>query len=222
MKMVHPLFVNAIDIGAGMVNLLVIEDKKYYLRFINDLYNQINFNDTSFVFSEGDNNIDAGKCLNLILDIFALTVNNRKAITKIYSELAAEAQESEYYMKTQELLAKIAEYMAEILPSQKNALTFNEKLDISSIFKLTEVKFVEERDSILEKIIDYMEVMTNYCGIKCFFFVNLKSFFDENQLNLFYKDVIYRKYMVVLLENTCAFYNEMERRVVLDSDLCEI
>ena len=64
--------------------------------------------------------------------------------------------------------------------------------------------------------------MTNYCGIKCFFFVNLKRFFDENQLNSFYRDVIYRKYMVVLLENTCAFYNEMERRVVLDCDLCEI
>ena len=74
-------------------------------------------------------------------------------------------------------------------------------------------------------MIDYMEVMTEYCNIECFAFVNLKSYMLETELKNFYRDVLYKRFKVILLESRIdsEIYElkDLENILILDKDLCE-
>ena len=161
----------------------------------------------------------------MVVDIFSLTVNQKKVVTKLHNKLITVAREAEYYLPTNELLTNINIYLNQIIKSEDLSLTYNETFDMAGIFKIADVKFSEEKNCLPEKLLDYMEVMTDYCGIKCFVFVNLKSYIAPAVLKDFYKNLLYQKFRVLLLENKLdddKALRNFEKILILDKDLCEI
>ena len=54
-------------------------------------------------------------------------------------------------------------------------------------------------------------------------FINLKTFLSKEEVEELYKECFYRKINIILFENydnNCIIENE--KRIIIDSDLCEI
>lgn len=225
MILVHSVFINPIEIQNNKINIVVLESQQLFTKFIAEIFRQINEGTGSFLLSKGGKKLELAKSMDIVVDIFNLTVNQKKVINKLHSNLLITAQESEHYLATRELLTKINVYLDDIIQEQSLSLTYNEALDISGIFKIADIKFTEEIECLPEKLIDYMEVMTDYCNIECFVFVNLKSYMAEMELKDFYRDILYQGFKVILLEsridNESCELKEWENILILDKDLCE-
>lgn len=175
MILVHPLFIDPIEIENNKINIVIVEHQHLFTKFIAEIFTQINDGSGSFLLSQDGKKLDFSKNMDIVVDVFNLTVNQKKVINKLHSSLLTSAQESEHYLMTSELFTNINVYLDAIIQDQSLALTYNEALDIAGIFKAADVRFAEEQEYLSEKLIDYMEVMTEYCNIECFAFVNLKA-----------------------------------------------
>lgn len=225
MILVHPLFTDPIEIQNNKINIVILEHQHLFTKFIAEIFTQVNDGTGPFLLSQDGKKLDFSKNMDIVVDVFNLTVNQKKVINKLHSSLLITAQESEHYLTTSELLTNINVYLDEIIQDQSLALTYNEALDIAGIFKAADVRFAEEQEYLPEKLIDYMEVMTEYCNIECFAFVNLKSYMLETELKNFYRDVLYKRFKVILLESRIdsEIYElkDLENILILDKDLCE-
>ena len=64
--------------------------------------------------------------------------------------------------------------------------------------------------------------MADICDIKCFLFVNLKSYLNKDELLELYKHVYYKKINIMLLESTCRERLDNEVLHIVDEGLCRI
>jgi len=74
----------------------------------------------------------------------------------------------------------------------------------------------------IEKLIDYMSLVRDLEKEKLFVFVNMRSWFTEEELALFVNTVLAHKFHILLIDN-CEYPKlKQEKRFVIDRDLCEI
>lgn len=226
MKLVHPILEQHIKFEENIVNIICVENPKYLVKMILDIQSQVQgFDMGEFVLSE-NKLIDFKNNVELITDIFNLDFNSKKLTNKIHQILAENAVDEEFYLKSAEITSQIREYINELILDSSYDLTYNDKLDPPAIIKMAGIKASEEeQQSILERILKYVELNQELLGTKLFVFVNLKSFLDQEDLKDFYREILYRKINILLLEN-CYKYDiielEIERYFILDKDLCEI
>lgn len=71
-------------------------------------------------------------------------------------------------------------------------------------------------------VLDYMELVREFGRDKLFIFVNMRSFYSQNYMELFSETVIKKELKVLLVDNFAYQLIKNEKRVVIDNDLCEI
>lgn len=70
---------------------------------------------------------------------------------------------------------------------------------------------------------DYLEIVQEFLKPKCIIAMGLKQFFEKEELEEIYKFAIYQEIRLVLIENVMdAEIYELEEKVIIDGDLCEI
>ena len=68
-----------------------------------------------------------------------------------------------------------------------------------------------------------MRLDCDLLGKRLCVFVGLKSYFSEEELGFFYKDIIVEKFDILLLEGHQSSYKfDVEKMRIIDSDLCEL
>lgn len=78
-------------------------------------------------------------------------------------------------------------------------------------------------ENLLEKLIDYICVISEVFGKKVFVLVNIKSYFTKDELKLLYKKMFYEKIYLLLIENhDNNDIIEEERVTIIDKDMCVI
>ena len=82
--------------------------------------------------------------------------------------------------------------------------------------------FQEDYESLPEKIIDYMELITEYEKEKLFILYNLRSLISDRDTDLFIDTVLRHGYNVFMLESSEHTLLSGERRYIIDNSLCEI
>lgn len=223
MKLIHPKINYQIIFKENITNVIVIENPIMFRSFIEEFINQCSGEEGRFLLSENENEIDISKNVELIIDYFALEFNQKKILTKVYNYLRDLSQQENYYLKTNELQIKIFQYLEELASSSEYPLVHSAEVDIISIFKAAEIKLEINHETLLEKLINYINIMQEFCGIFCIVFVNLKSYLTEEELKQLYTHASYRKVHIILLEG--RLYNriaDLEKVFILDNDLCEI
>lgn len=222
MMLVHPHITEEIVFNENIINILVIENPPFFAEIISDIYNQTLRLPGRVVLSNDNTPIEIYKHMKLLTQIVPFDINERTLTSKFYSALKNIAVDEEYYYNTQEMIAKIKQYIFNLYDSFDYDLTIEDDIDISNLFKLFGLKFNEECLSISEKIIEHMLAVTEFEGEKIFVFVNLKSYIPEAELEALYKTAIHHKLKLLLIESTDRALLKHEKKLVIDNDLCEI
>lgn len=222
MRLVHEDLELPLLFQENKVNVLVVEHKAYFSRMIMDLKEQMEGGLGPFVLSKNNKILHLAKTAELIIDVFALDINSRKAISKLYEVLEQEAVKEENYLDSLALRTKIMAFVEQILQDQELPVVFDQDFGWNSIFKAMNIRFEEECESLVEGIVNYLEICSGALGIKLFVFVNLKSFLSREDLLALYKQLAYKKIFVLLLENSVGEKLPEEEILLLDEDLCEI
>ena len=221
MKITNPLIESPFITGDTSIPVLVIENKQFFRNLLSDICRQVDGFEGETVLSNNEKQIDFAKNAEIIDSYLTFTINRKNLLTKIVSSLEKEAVSESMYIKSAEIINNIEQYMISLCESFACDLEYS-KISIPNLLKMAGITIRDEYNSMLERIIDYMELVREFDRDKLFLFVNLKTYFSDEEILPFYETVIGHGFNVFLIESTMSDLIEYERRTIIDKDLCEI
>lgn len=223
MKLIHADLQNMIIFEENKVNLLIIENKKYYIKIIEEFVKQIEGNSGNFSLFSEQKELKISERVEIIKDIFNLEINNKKVTNKIYSELEELAFNSENLIETKQIESELLKYLYTLIEKYEYSLELQEEFDLKSLWKLFSITLSSSFSNKLEEIIEYIEIISKILKKDIFVLVNFHTFFEKSQLEELYKHCFYKKINLLLAENQKSdIILDIEKLFIIDNDLCEI
>lgn len=220
MKLAYPDLSVPIQFQHGYFSSLIIENPQLFYRLVDDLYWQCKGNDGAAVLSRNDSPIPIAGNLLLFTDFFSFEINQKNLLNKILSALEKQALSPEFYEKSQILLGEIEKLFHDLAFQNDIDLDFS-RLSISSMLKAAGTCIKEDYQTLAEKILVYMDLMTMYDLAEVFVMVNSRSLLDYKTLDSLMETCCKKEYKVLLIDNTAYPKLIREQRTVIDYDLCE-
>ena len=221
MKFVHPEINTVFDLENGKINTLIIENPSFFFRLLTDISTQINGGEGTSVLSVENSIVDFPHHAEILDGFISFELNRKTLLTKITSALEKEALSPEYYEDSMQCLQTVESFLNEVCFAFPCDIVFS-KLTVGSLIKSCSPELRDAHTGLADKIIDYFELVGEFDRKKTFFTVNLRSYINDNDYSLFAETVISHGYQVLMIENHEKERISNERRVIIDSDLCEI
>lgn len=220
MKLVNSKMGLEITFKENQVNVVVIERPEDMTYFIAELKKQCeNMAGECMLYEEDPLNIS--KYVQILIDYFSLDINDKKVISKIYNELKNNAQN--YIIEKNEINSKIIQLLDQLIRnSLYDNLSFELDFDWNNIFKIYNLRISNNFNSLIEKLIEYIKILSSLkiCSILCC--VNLKSYLSIEELRYLYEMASYYKISLLLIESHEYEKLSSESVLVFDKDRCVI
>ena len=222
MNLVTKYLENSLEIKSKTINTLVVEDTRYFSIFLKGLIESTEIESDEFELIEDYKTVDMTKYVEIIFDIFNLEANSANILKKMYSELEEDLNTQEVYTKKVELESIIANITDELIYRSRFSLKAG-GINYQNLFKAIEIEFDYEKNSVLERLIEYIKVTSELLKTKVYIIVNLDSFLSEEELVGLEKFLLYNDIKVLALQNTIRReVKPSENLRIVDKDLCEI
>lgn len=214
-------FDNIINLKLDGVNVVEIENKKYFYRFVNDLFSICNdgfADDITFFEEELEKNMN-GK-LKVFVDFFDFQFDSKKYINDV-SKYVNENIDDEDKNDLFNLYNRIIKVYKKLLNSVDLPLSVESEVSVDTITKFVKVNInskVELLDNLF-LLIDLEKVLkTNNLLI----FINLKQYLTRNELVELYKYAIYNNIQLLLVDSqSYGGTLEYEKKLIIDENLDE-
>lgn len=209
-----------IIIEEGSTVSLCIENQKLFRTVVEDIHLQMSGQGGLLVFSLNDALIKPQNKI-VIMDQFApFEINTKDIKNGLCTALEKEAMSEEHYNETMKLLTDIELYFDKLSNSNYNMVL--SKLNVNSIIKGLSPMLVEDYESPMEAMLDYMDHMTEFLGEKLFVAINLRSYFLDEELVGIVETIKAKGMRLFLLESLERDKIDGIKTLVIDNDLCQI
>lgn len=214
-------FDNIINLKLDGVNVVEIENKNYFYRFVNDLFSIYKdgfADDITFFEEELEKNMN-GK-LKVFVDFFDFQFDSKKYINDV-SKYVNENIDDEDKNNLVNLYNRIIKVYKKVLNSVDLPLSVESEVSVDTITKFVKVNInskVELLDNLF-LLIDLEKVLkTNNLLI----FINLKQYLTRNELVELYKYAIYNNIQLLLVDSqSYGGTLEYEKKLIVDENLDE-
>ena len=200
MKLTCDYFDGVIEIEEGIPFVLVLEKPELFLKFVKDIYMQTTGKDGEIVFSENGILIKPSKKVELISTFVPFDINEKRLLNKLNGLIEKEALNEDNYERTMKLMAEIERFVDDVAGFFGFSLNYT-GVSVNSLLKMCGAEIEDDSNSEIERVLNYMSIVCDLLGEKLFVFVNMRTFFSEQEMNEFTKMVALRKYYVLQLEN---------------------
>ena len=221
MKLNVKYFENSIVFNNTEINVLEIENKAMFYRFIRDLHS-INsygvYEDIKF-FGE-DTEINMINKLKIYTDFFDFQFDSKKSINYISKYVSSSVNEEDKD-KIKSLYNKIIKSYEKILNEIDLPLCVDNEFNFDNFSKLIKIA-IETKDELLDNLlllIDLERVLKSKCLLV---FVNLKQYLSKNELIELYKYAIYNNVNIFLVDSqSYGVTLKYEKKLIIDDNLDE-
>lgn len=199
MKLVNTLYGLEFDLIENQILVLSIENHLAYSNILETLWKQYKGESGDFILSDESKELKLSQKMECIYNIFCITTNDKKIITKLYQELTFQNDtllQEESILFKQELIT----YFDKVISTVPYNLKYNFDTELSSLMKSVSVEIDDDSDSLLEKVMQYIKLMNQICGIEIFVIPNLKSYFSTEDIIQLYEVAIYNKIYLIVIE----------------------
>lgn len=221
MKFCYPEINKTFDTSRSVVDTVIIENQHLLFSLIKDIKEQIEGNDGKAVLSQNDKILPISNNLECLSEFIPFDLNKRVLVNKANALLEQIALQSDNYESTMQLLSSIEAFLLNTSFEMPGDIAFS-KVKLTTLIKAVGLEFVDEYDSLAEKIIDYMELVREYERDKLFITVNLRSYIDDSEMDKFMKTVLQHQIHLIMIENREYERLPDEDRYIIDTGLCEI
>ncbi len=201
---------------------LVLENNKFYRDTITKLIEQSSTGVGDFTLSESNEVLAFDKYVEVISDVFVADASiNKSIISGLQKELSNHAR-FEMAEEWIEIFGQLNRLISRLSYGSDVDVAFDDINDVSALLKLYRLRPDCDNLCFSEKIIMYMDLLRKYCKKQLFVVVNIKACFTDEELDCFYRDVIYHKLNLLCIEHHDSRLSHYEIKKILDSDMCEL
>ena len=222
MKLAHVDLNQVLEVEVAHPYEWVVENPELFAKYVRELLGQARGEEGEFVFSISEKIFPVSKKVEIILNPFAIDINDKRIISKLYGQLNEVAYSEKYYMYTQEILQKLHQYIYELEQESRHILCADENIELVSIFKALGVRQEVLEEDFREVLCRYVKIIGEVLGIKLVVFVNLRSYMTDEQISSLITDVSYEDIGLLLMESCDRGCLNGVKRFIIDRDLCEI
>lgn len=221
-KVVNVHIETPLIISENVVRLLIVENASEYYNTVKELINITDGGSGNFVFYRDGVEIAADKTGCMVADLYSFGANDKKVLSLLYKKLAESVYNEYNFTAFNELNSKLLSFADKLTYNYPFELDYSE-IQANDFFKVIGLKFAEEYGSLLEKLICYINIMTELKDVEFFVFVNLKSVLSDENLQELYKHCRLEKIGLLLVESAkIRPLAQNESAVIITEDLCEI
>ena len=196
MKLANSKFFETLEFECGS-QTLVVENVELLRTIILQLKFQINNKIGDFILSDNDAILDISKNIILITDVFEISGLSKQLKNKLQQYVESSYDNDDLY---QDVYQKLIEFGNDLTNSSPYPLCFNQEISKFDIIKLLDIQFEHNYSSLLEEVIDYIDIFSQIIKTKLFVFVSLRSFLTDEEFNNFMKIMDYKGIRVLLIE----------------------
>ena len=222
MKLVHPDLSGELLKDKIVFTEWIIESPELFAGYLQELYGQCAKCEGKFVLSQGIKELDISKYVEIITDPFAVELNGRKIINKLYAELNELSKDEMMYTKTLQLTQHIQEYLLDLECNTNHILHFNNEMDVTGLLKIMDVKIEDSAEKFFERLVCYIKNAIEVLSVKVFVFINLRSYLTDNQMQELIQEITYQEVHALFIENQERTCLKGGIRYIIDKDGCEI
>lgn len=221
MKIVNAKYNLSIELQENKVDELIIENESAMAEIIGNIYNQSIGCEGDFILTENNKEIKFDKNVEVIINPFAVDLNDKKIINKLVGELSGIG--NDYTSEKMELNSEIVQIIQKIIDeAQYENISFDMEFDWINLLKLYNVRFETQYEKLLEKIIEYIRILSELCSVKLVCLVNFKSFFTTEEIKQLYEMTFYYKIQLLVIESCEKDQIDNEGIYIIDNDRCLI
>ena len=209
MKLANSKFFETLEFECGS-QTLVVENVELLRTIILQLKFQINNKIGDFILSDNDEILDISKNILLITDVFEISGLSKQLKNKLQQYVESSYDNDDLY---QDVYQKLIEFGNDLTNSSPYPLCFNQEISKFDIIKLLDIQFEHNYSSLLEEVIDYIDIFSQIIKTKLFVFVSLRSFLTDEEFNNFMKIMDYKGIRILLIERYLSLDNGINNNV---------
>ena len=219
MKLANSKFFETLDFEKGS-QTLVVENVELLRIIILQLKFQINNKIGDFILSDKDAILDISKNILLITDVFEISSLSKQLKNKLQQYVESNYDNDDLY---QDLYQKLIDFGNDLINSSPYPLCFSQSITKIDMIKLLGIQLEHNYSSLLEEIVDYIDIFSQIIKTKLFVFISLRSYLTGEEFNNFIKIMDYKGIRILLIERYLSLDNSIVNNVqIIDKDLCVI
>ena len=224
MKLAHPELSFCIDLASanGTVPVCVIESPVRWREIQKELLLQCGGDDGRWVLSDHDKEINIGKNVEMLFNPLQLAENQKKLLSTFIKSLAEKAVSETYWRTGQELNSEIQKFFGRLETEYPFDFCINPEVDFTALAKAMGIQIETQYDTDLERLLQYCLMTKELLKTKLVIFWNLRMYFSEEEMALFYAEIRRREWRVLLIEHLLGRKLPEEKWYIIDKDNCEI
>lgn len=213
---------NSIIFEDDKINVIEIENKKFFYRFVRDLYSISNGDVLEEFVCLDDNNMEINLVnkIKIINNYFELDFTSKKYGVEIIKKLVSNINDEDkdaIIMLQNRIYQKVNKQLQKFdIP-----LLISNDIDIVTILKSLKIE-IHDYDDILNNILLLIDIEKTFNLSNILIFINLKQYLSDKELKELYKYSIYNGVKILLVDS--QHYNNVnnfEKKLYIDTDLVE-
>lgn len=221
MNMNIDYFDNKINFNGEHINVIEIENKKYFYRLVKDLYTMFLegcVNDITFFEKDKEKNMN-GK-LKVFTNFFNFEFDSKKYTNDISKYVSGNIAEKEKNILLS-LYNKIIKTYTKILNNIDLPLNVENEVTIENITKFIKVS-IDNSNELLDSLFLLIDLESTLLTNNILFFINLKQYLSTTELIELYKYAIYKEIKIVLIDSqSYGVTLKYEKKYIIDENLDE-
>ena len=220
MKFIHKDITNVLTWSENEIPVITIENKHFFNKIVFDLYEHINFGygESFSMFNDKEQNIT--KEVKVVLEPFSLSIDNKDTQQHLNKLLLNKMKET--YHDLDKYLKPIYKFYEETFLEVPLDIEVDPNFNHKTLSKLFSYAIHEDSETLIEKIYNYINVMVDLNLSNVFILINVKQYLTQEEYSSFINFLLYKKIQILLIENNSSVIHEVERKLIIDHDLCEI
>ncbi len=211
-----------IELKENSVASLNVENGSYFYDLVCEIKKLFNGENSFFSFWYDGKMTNPSKSGELIDDFFDFGANDKKILNLLYKRIDSATNACDGIVKMNEINEKIYNLYADVFHDLPFLLD-SSALTVTDLLKATDVKFVENYSSFVEKFVCYVNILAELKNVNFLVCVNLKSVCSHDDFTEIFKHCQREKISLFLIESGPVKYAiPEERAIIITEDLCEI
>lgn len=208
MKLIADIIPGEIIVDSDMVTSLIIEKPSIFMKLLKAIYHSVNSDYEGIILSNNNEILKPTKTIELITSYIPIEINEKRLLNKINLLLEKEATNENNYMETMNILSLIERYISKLTEEFPYMLDYS-NISLSSLIKMCGLTINDDSSSDIEKVFNYINLVTELLGERLFVLANMRAFFDDEDMQLFVDTVLAHKLKVLLID--CAEYGRLNK-----------
>ena len=219
---VNPDIETEIVLSEEKTTVLIAESPREYYKLVTEMAKALDGDPSDFSFWSDSERIKPDKCGEMLLNVLSFDLSDKKIVSLLFKKLQSNYLDIGLLAELNKINAGVGVFLQELFGTVDFALDYDE-LTIEDLLKACAVKPSKAYESLLEKIVCYINVFIELKNIEFFVFVGLKDVLTDDDLKLLYDHCALKKVGLLLIER----FKERpllaeEQAIIITDDLCEI